>query len=373
MVVYDKGKVKMLPAIYLLTDHSNKGMRAYMMITWLSTFHSLTKSPSPNRSNKSLHGFAALLIFSSAFFLMGAFEGARGDERLAYYSDYFSFAGADDQGRVAFAIDTNRGQDGDDFQAEHFVVLHDKHLGWQDIRGSGSFPNPERVLEKVPDSRYFRFNGKPRSGMVIESSINSLALRIQPIDIHLSSNLKDRERWIGSASATLTWNGRALGGRVIYEFLHYDNWNRLTRTYWGFWKDFHGFYTVVGDGITGSSGDFYLTSQLADGDQQKQHAVDGYTILEGNTFRLKDAAIRVEKSSMALGFYRWPEQWSGSWPAPSATSGKEKGKITFRIHQIERKSFGNWVIGGFAMSVVEGEIRYHDRTLPIYGLGEFIK
>src|SRR3989454_1248443 len=45
---------------------------------------------------------------------------------LIYVSDYFSFVGADQEGRVAFALDNNRGRDGEAFQAEHFVVLHDE-------------------------------------------------------------------------------------------------------------------------------------------------------------------------------------------------------------------------------------------------------
>jgi len=50
--------------------------------------------------------------------------------RLAYTSDYVSFSGADEHGRVAFAIDTNRGRDGGESQAEHlYAVLHDEHAG----------------------------------------------------------------------------------------------------------------------------------------------------------------------------------------------------------------------------------------------------
>ncbi len=50
---------------------------------------------------------------------------------LVTVSDYFSFVGADEQGHVAFAIDNNRGRDGNAYQAEHFyAVLHDEHHGW---------------------------------------------------------------------------------------------------------------------------------------------------------------------------------------------------------------------------------------------------
>ena len=54
-------------------------------------------------------------------------------EDLVYVSDYFSFIGRDAHGRVAFAIDNNRGRDGDAWQAEHFVALHDEGQGWVEV------------------------------------------------------------------------------------------------------------------------------------------------------------------------------------------------------------------------------------------------
>lgn len=38
--------------------------------------------------------------------------------RLAYVSDYFSFAGQDARGHGAFALDSNRRRDGDSYQAQ---------------------------------------------------------------------------------------------------------------------------------------------------------------------------------------------------------------------------------------------------------------
>ena len=51
------------------------------------------------------------------------------DSSLLYVSDYFSFVGEDADGRVTFALDNNRGRDGESWQAEHFVVLHDEGEG----------------------------------------------------------------------------------------------------------------------------------------------------------------------------------------------------------------------------------------------------
>lgn len=50
---------------------------------------------------------------------------------LIYISDYFSFIGQDHQGYVAFALDNSRGRDGDTYQAEHLVLLHDDQQCWE--------------------------------------------------------------------------------------------------------------------------------------------------------------------------------------------------------------------------------------------------
>jgi len=63
--------------------------------------------------------FAAVLILPLAV-LAGQAAAA---ETLAYYSDYFSFVGEDAQGKVAFALDNNRGQDGEQFQAATCICI----------------------------------------------------------------------------------------------------------------------------------------------------------------------------------------------------------------------------------------------------------
>jgi len=89
--------------------------------------------------------------------------------KLTYYSDYFSFIGRDDQGMVAFALDNNRGQDKDSWQAEHFVVLHDEKTGWQPAKGSGPYENSSGQLERIPDSPFFTFEGTVSSGLIIRT------------------------------------------------------------------------------------------------------------------------------------------------------------------------------------------------------------
>ncbi len=289
-------------------------------------------------------------------------------ERLAYYSDYFSFIGADDRGRVAFALDTNRGQDGVEFQAEHFVVLHDETDGWQKLDGNGSFANPAGKLLSIPNSVHFHFQGLPGTGMIIESPANRLALKIQPIPMVIDRHyLNDRYR-MGSAPATLNWRDRSLRGRVIYEFVHFNNWNRLTRTYFGFWKNFHGIYLMTIDPVTKAPGDFYLHSQQSNKRKSLVGLVDGFAVIDGNILHLRDTQIRVGSKRPALGFYLWPNSWTGHWQNETKSE-----RIEFSLRLTERKTFGNWVLGGFAMGIVKGVVSHQGRALDAYGLGEIIK
>ncbi|UCD78892.1 MAG: hypothetical protein JSW26_26405 [Desulfobacterales bacterium] len=76
-------------------------------------------------------------------------------EKLAYYSDYFSFIGRDANGFVAFALDNNRGVDGSEYQAEHFGVLYDEKSGWVKLLGIGGYENVHRKLKQIPNSPHF--------------------------------------------------------------------------------------------------------------------------------------------------------------------------------------------------------------------------
>src|SRR5437660_12514124 len=95
---------------------------------------------------------------------------AESSSTLMYVSDYFSFVGADQHGRVAFALDNNRGRDGEAFQAEHFVVLHDEHNGWMDVAGNGAYDNLTKELDRIPDSPFFQFAGEPDTGRTISNT-----------------------------------------------------------------------------------------------------------------------------------------------------------------------------------------------------------
>ena len=289
-------------------------------------------------------------------------------EKLTYYSDYFSFVGQDGAGRVAFALDNNRGQDEDRFQAEHFAVLHDEHDGWQPLRGSGSYPNLSGALESIPDSEYFQFRGTPASGLVVESPANGLALEMQPILTRLARKRGSDRYRMGSATALLRWKGRTLQGRVIYEFVHLDNWNRLTRTYLGYWKAFHGFYLLMEDPVTGIQGDLYLHRQESRKLSPLMGLVDGFAGSGKDFVHLEGAQVSVREKSWTLGLYQWPLAWSGRW---RGSAGGEE--IEFDLRLSEKKNITNWVTGGFAMGIVDGIVYWGEGRLEAYGLGEIIE
>lgn len=279
---------------------------------------------------------------------------------LVYVSDYFSFVGEDAQGHVAFALDNNRGRDGDAYQAEHFVVLHDERRSWVNVLGNGRYENSKQELLSIPNSPDFEFQGAPGSGITITSKSNNLVLRVEPIAVALSRQ-HDRSRyWLGSAPAALEWAGRTLKGRVIYEYLIMPDFNRLTRTYWGLWKEFQGLYLKVG-----GDGDLYVHSQRSERIASLVGRLAGFAAHGGRTEELEGLMLTPLSRTPALGFYRWPAEWRLDWTS--------RGRpVSTTLTLADRKTIGNWVIGGFAMGIVKGELTINGRTLALYGLAELL-
>ena len=227
---------------------------------------------------------------------------------LLYVSDYISFVGEDAQGHVAFALDNNRGRDGQDWQAEHFVVLHDEHEGWIALQGSGLYENTAHELETIPPSSFFQIEGIPERGMSITSDPNDLMLSIEPIPIRLVREHEGGRFWLGSAAAELQWKDRSLKGRVIYEYFMMPEFNRLSRTYWGLWKHFQGLYLVV-EGL----GDLYVHSQQSDMMAPLVGTVTGFLAVEGETQPLQVLQVTLFDHNQAWGLYRWPSAWGLNW------------------------------------------------------------
>ena len=92
----------------------------------------------------------------------------------------------------------------------------------------------------------------------------------------------------------------------------------------------------------------------------------GFQVLDKSLELLEDLRIEVPERRYALGFYRWPGSWRVSWQGD-----KGAGSLVLRV--VDRKTVTNWLIGGFAMGVVTGEISYGGKIRPVYGLAELIR
>jgi len=289
----------------------------------------------------------------------------RASDQLAYYSDYFSFVGRDATGFVVFALDNNRGVDGEKYQAEHFGVFYGQHSGWIKLIGTGNYANDRHVLEKIPDSASFRFEGAPEAGMTIRSETNQLTLTIKPLTSYLVESAEKRVINWGAAGAVLYWHGRAISGRVIYEHLVHLGWNRLTRIYAGTWHNFQGLYLAVEEGDPSLWKDLYLRSE---GDSGKRDT-KGFATLNGWKGDIHSTRYEVSDTAFAFGLYRWPQRWT----IELEENAKVGPAILLNLHQISRQNQGNWIIGGFAMSVVAGDIIEDGVTIPVVGFAELIK
>jgi hypothetical protein len=279
---------------------------------------------------------------------------------LIYVSDYFSFVGEDSQGHVSFALDNNRGRDGDAYQAEHFLVLHDERQSWVNLTGNGFFENTKQALSAIPDSLAFQFSGTPRTGMTVTSAPNHLTLKIEPIPLRTQNKHEGAVTWMGSAPAVLTWKERTLAGRVIYEYFMMPEFNRLTRTYWGMWKEFQGLYLM-----SDQSDDVYIHSQLSERIAPLIGRLSGFGAFNELTESMNDLIVEPLDREWTLGFYRWPTAWRITWTGP-------KGPAILTLRQSSRKALANWIIGGFSMGIVQGELEYAGNTRRVYGLAELI-
>ena len=282
------------------------------------------------------------------------------DSSLLYVSDYFSFVGQDEQGYVMFALDNNRGQDGDSWQAEHFAVLHDERRGWVPLQGSESYENAGKELETIPDSAFFQFQGTPRTGIFVESPANHLSLAVKPIPDRVVQTYQEGKYRLGSAAGVLKWQGRTIQGRVIYEYLMMPEFNRLSRMYWGLWKHFQGLYVVV-EGL----GDLYIHSQESDMLAPLVGTLNGFLALDEQTATFQVLQATLLDHSQAWGLYRWPTGWGINW-----VSREGSGHAQLALHDL--KTMGNWVIGGFAMGVVRGTVYFNGKDYPAYGFAELI-
>ena len=281
---------------------------------------------------------------------------------LVYVSDYFSFVGSDSQGHVVFALDNNRGRDGDAYQAEHFAVLHEEGVGWADVPKRVRYPNPGGELFGIPDSPVFRFEGDAAHGWTITGVTAPLTLRIGQLVTRTDEAGAATIFSMSSAPAVLAWRGRTLPGRVICEYLVLKGENPLARPLGlaealGF--RFQGLYLRVGD-----ADDVYVHAGHAP--RAALPPVLGFVVLGGRDRAVDELGFEATGHALGPGLYRWPSRWRIGWTGVTGTAG-----VTVRT--VARTTMLNWGLGGYGMAVVRGEMEVDGRTVPVYGLAELVE
>lgn len=286
-----------------------------------------------------------------------------GKSSLAYVSDFFAFVGRDTSGHVAFALDNNRGRDGDTWQTEHLLVLlHDEQKGWQELAGVGPYQNTEKKLFQIPNSPYFQFTGDSTTGLTIQNSENELTLEISPVKERVQRKDGDSLYRMGSSSAIMKWQGRTLPGWIIHERLEMADFNRLTRQYFDLWTESYGLYAWAEE-----SPDFLYFHQQADETRLTPLVGNlvGYAVLNNEGEHLHHLQLTVLDSTPAWGFYEWPQGWGGQW------TGQE-GIGSMSMHVSDLQVISNFILGGLAMGIIHGEITYNGKVRQIYGMAELL-
>ncbi|MBY0363335.1 MAG: hypothetical protein K2X45_15640 [Phreatobacter sp.] len=263
-----------------------------------------------------------------------------------YHSDYFSFVGSDAQGTVYLAHDNNRGQTGERFFADHWIAMFAEGQGVVPVAGSAHYPNPDRILETIPDSEHFQFRGTVAGGMRMVSVTNDIDMAVEGLAPILRRQTPDNDYWIGAASATMRWKGRELRGRVIFEFIARTGFNRFTSDFGANWNNFNGLYLWTED-----NRDIYLRyhdrAQPGVPRESGMTTVDGAGVLSDIDFRIRDSRPVLDRP------YRWPTLWQVGFTHRGAAWQLEAETVAL-------DEVADWRTGGFAMAVIRGTLARSD-------------
>lgn len=299
-------------------------------------------------------------VFAGAALLAVAPSSLRADPSRRYHSDYFSFVGSDARGTVYLAHDNNRGQTGDRFFADHWIMMYAEGQGVVPIVGSAHYPNPGKVLETIPDSEHFRFRGTIAGGIRMQSTSNDIDMSVDALTPILRRQTPDNDYWIGAAPATMRWKGRELRGRVIFEFIARTGYNRFTSDFGANWNNFNGLYLKTED-----DRDIYLRyhERVQPGVPRESGiaTIEDAGAMSDVEFGIRDSRAASERS------YRWPLSWQVGF-----AHGGARWRLT--VETVALEEVADWNTGGFAMSVVRGEVSRIDgsRRRQVKGWAELL-
>jgi hypothetical protein len=284
-----------------------------------------------------------LLAGSATAMAAPAFGQSVPEPEKRYHSDYFSFIGSDALGTVYLAHDNNRGQTGERFFADHWIMMWAEGQGVVPIVGSAHYPNPGKLLEYIPDSENFQFRGSISGGMRMMSASNDIDMNVEGLTPILRRQQPDNDYWIGAAAATMKWKGRMLRGRVIFEFIARKGYNRFTSDFGANWNNFNGLYLLTDDGR-----DIYLRyhDKVTPGVPRES----GMTTLERDGV-MSDIDFKITESrAVDYRTYRWPTKWDIGF-----SHNGSRWNLTGETKDLQLVA--DWEKGGFAMSIISGEVK----------------
>lgn len=280
-----------------------------------------------------------------------------------YYSDYFSFQGADESGPVLLAVDNNRWKNDEGYAIDHFLSLY-RNGGWHPMVGNKrTFPHPSKQLVEIPDDEITTFRGTPRTGLTITSKANDFVLAIEPLKPATVSKNGFAQFTMLSAPATLTVAGQQVAGRVIEEYLVMPHFSKKSTQFLKMGaagSTFTGLYLTVE-----GRGDLYLHRKTGQGIDFIGGRNSGFLRFDGLEKPLSDFDLRYPRQERK-GFFSFPMDYAGQL-------SPQQPKLQLRLHTVGRHDIASYVLAGFAMAAVEGTVTIDDKPYQAWGFAELIE
>jgi len=94
----------------------------------------------------------------------------------------------------------------------------------------------------------------------------------------------------------------------------------------------------------------------------------------GLTIRSKENSLILEIDPLVKQLSESKEKRTQAWGVEVESRGANDS-VTGKLSQcqVSRKNTGNWVVDGFAMTVVKGELLRNGEVIPVFGFAELIK
>ena len=295
-----------------------------------------------------------LSLFSFALF------SQEGSEYIDF-SDYFSFHGEGQTGKVYFAIDNNRHNKKGTVKASNFLYFNIDGE-WVKLKGHKNYKGKSGDLRKCVNSEDFTFVYEGDELSSIVSITNDLRIDFEKELRHTADyGVEEILFDMYATSAILTYKGRSFKGNIISERLRVKEdlktlGNITNVVFKGFKYD--GFYLHAPD-----FGDVYI--HLISPEETINICTDNVYNLNTKSgakdLNLSTADYRVTKSKR-VGFKKLPLEIE-----------VDLGESKLSLTTSHFKKYRNLLFFAFGMGVVEGDLLYEGKTYPVYGLSELFE